>query len=231
MPLILALPSKGRLQTGAVDWFARRGIVIDRAGTGREYRAGVRGLPGLDIAMLPAGEITRELAAGRIHLGVTGEDMIRERIPGGETRVRSLARLDFGAADLAVAVPDFWLDVETMADLDAVADDFRLRHGAALRVATKYHNLTRAFFKRRGIADYRLIDSQGATEAGPANGTCEAISDITSTGATLKANRLRILDDGVILHSTVNLWQSLDAERDARTDAVFDRLRGLIDAR
>ncbi|MEM9044451.1 MAG: ATP phosphoribosyltransferase [Pseudomonadota bacterium] len=223
MALVLGLPSKGRLQADTIDWFARCGITISHANSTREYRAEVSGLPGLETVMLPAGEMPRELAAGRIHLGVTGEDMIRERIADSETRTRSLAKLGFGDADLVIAVPDFWIDVETMADLDAVAEDFRTRHGMALRVATKYHNLTRAFFKRHGIADYRLVDSQGATEAGPVNGTCEVISDITSSGATLRANHLRILDDGLILRSTANLWQSLDADLGDAAQAIFDQ--------
>ncbi|MEM9100537.1 MAG: ATP phosphoribosyltransferase [Pseudomonadota bacterium] len=225
MALTLGLPSKGRLQADTIAWFAARGIKIAQAGMAREYKAEVTGIAGLEIVMLSAGEIPRELAAGRIHLGVTGEDMIRERIARSETRTRSLAQLGFGDADLVIAVPDFWIDVESMADLDAVAHDFRMRHGMALRVATKYHNLTRAFFKRHGLADYRLVDSQGATEAGPANGSCEVIADITSTGATLGANHLRILEDGLILKSTANLWQSLDADWSAETAQVFGELQ------
>ncbi|MEM8790358.1 MAG: ATP phosphoribosyltransferase [Pseudomonadota bacterium] len=230
MALILGLPSKGRLQAATIAWFAERGITIAQAGMTREYRAEAHGLPGLEIVMLSAGEIPRELAAGRIHLGVTGEDMVRERIAGSEHRAKSLAKLGFGDANLVIAVPDFWVDVETMADLDAVADDFRARHGMALRVATKYHNLTRAFFKRHGIADYRLVDSQGATEAGPANGTCEAIADITSSGTTLRANHLRVLEDGLILRSTANLWQSLDADWDEGAKAVFAKFLSHIES-
>lgn len=228
MALILGLPSKGRLMANTISWFRDRGIGIAQAGMEREYKAEASGISGLEVVMLSAGEIPRELAAGRIHLGVTGEDMIRERIPASETRVESLARMGFGDADLVIAVPDFWLDVETMADLDAVCDDFRTRHAMALRVATKYHNLTRAWFKRHGIADYRLVDSQGATEAGPANQTCEVICDITSTGATLRANHLRVLQDGPILRSTANLWRSHDATWDEAAKAALTGFRARI---
>ncbi|MBY8976233.1 ATP phosphoribosyltransferase [Rhodobacteraceae bacterium NNCM2] len=228
MALVLGLPSKGRLMAATIDWFAAHGISIEQVGMEREYKAAASGLDGLEIVMLSAGEIPRELATGRIHLGVTGEDMIRERIPASETRVESLAKLGFGDADLVIAIPDFWLDVETMSDLDAVCDDFRTRHGSALRVATKYHNLTRAWFKKHGIADYRLVDSQGATEAGPANLTCEVICDITSTGATLRANHLRVMEDGPILRSTANLWRSLDAPWDAETEEVLAAFRERI---
>lgn len=206
MSLVLGIPSKGRLMAETIAWFEARGIGIAPAGTDREYKAAATGLPGLEIVMLSAGEIPRELAAGRIHLGVTGEDLIRERVSG--TRVERLAKMGFGHANLVVAVPAFWIDVERMSDLDAACAGFRAQHGMALRIATKYHNLTRDFFRGNGIADYRLVDSQGATEAGPANRTCEAITDITSTGATLAANHLRALSDGLILASQANLWRS-----------------------
>jgi ATP phosphoribosyltransferase len=222
--LILGLPSKGRLQTDTIDWFARRGIQIARTGDARQYAAQARGIDGLEVVMLSAGEIPRELAAGRIHLGVTGEDLIREHIPGWETRVRLATGLGFGHADLIVAVPAFWVDVETMADLDEVAEAFRARHGHGLRIATKYHNLTRAFFQSNGVADYRLTDSQGATEAGPMNQSCEAIADITSSGETLRANNLKILADGLILQSQATLCISRVADWGAAEKAALDRL-------
>lgn len=224
MTLTLGLPSKGRLQADTIAWFAARGIEISRTGDQRQYTAQARGVTGLDVVMLSAGEIPRELAAGRIHLGVTGEDLLRERIPGWRDRIRLAERLGFGHADLIVAVPAFWVDVETMADLDDVAETFRARHGHGLRVATKYHRLARAFFRDKGVADYRLIDSQGATEAGPTNQTCEAIVDITSSGETLRANQLRMLDDGLILQSEANLCLSRTAGWGENTRAALTRL-------
>ncbi|MEM6661017.1 MAG: ATP phosphoribosyltransferase [Pseudomonadota bacterium] len=203
--VVIGLPSKGRLQTDTIAWFAQRGIDIQRDGTDREYAASATGIEGLEVVMLSAGEIPRELAAGRIHIGVTGEDLIRERLPDHSRQVRMAAAMGFGHADLIVAVPSAWIDVETMHDLDEVAQDIRARYGHPLRVATKYHNLTRAFFQHHGIADYRLVDSQGATEAAPKNLTAEAISDITSSGDTLRANHLRALDDGLVLESQATL--------------------------
>lgn len=209
--LILGLPSKGRLQADTIAWFADRGIEIARTGTDREYAAAATGLDGLEVVMLSAGEIPRELSAGRIHLGVTGEDLIRERIPEHADLVRILAHLGFGHANLIVAVPDFWVDVQTMHDLDEVAFDIRTIHGHPLRVATKYHNLVRSFFREHGVADYRLVDSQGATEAAPKNLAAEVIADITSSGETLHANHLRPLDDGLILESQAVLVASNSA--------------------
>lgn len=228
MTLTLGLPSKGRIQADTIDWFAARGIEIVRTGDQRQYAAEARGADGLSVVMLSASEIPRELARGRIHLGVTGEDLIREHVPDWQRRVVLAAKLGFAHADLIVAVPAFWVDVETMADLDEVAEAFRARHGHGLRVATKYHNLTRAFFQSKGVADYRLIDSQGATEAGPKNLSCEAIADITSSGGTLRANQLRVLDDGLILRSEANLCLSRAADWAQGGEAALARLADRI---
>lgn len=209
--LILGLPSKGRLMEDSLAWFAERGVQVRRSGNGRAYAAAADPSH-LEIALLPAGEVPAALAQGRIHLGITGEDVVRERVPDWPDRAARLAGLGFGHADLVVAVPSFWIDVETMADLDEVAAVFRARHGHGLRIATKYPELARAFFHEKGVADYRLIDSQGATEATPRNLAAEAIVDITSSGATLEANHLRILDDGLILKSEACLWLSHTAD-------------------
>ncbi|NNU81284.1 ATP phosphoribosyltransferase [Halovulum dunhuangense] len=218
MSVKLGVPSKGRLQDQTFEWFAERGITLERSGSGREYAGRVRGLDGVELVLLSAGEIPRELAAGRIHLGVTGQDLVAEKL--APDAVMELAELGFGHADLIVAVPAFWIDVETMDDLDAAAAAFRARHGHRLRVATKYHNLVRGFFQRHGVADYQLVDSQGATEGTVKHQTAEAVADITSTGETLRANHLRILSDGLILRSQATLFAARraawgDAERDA----------------
>jgi ATP phosphoribosyltransferase len=185
----LGLPSKGRLQEATVATLAAAGIMVERTGSGREYAARAEGLPGLEIVLVSAGEIPKALAEGALHAGVTGEDLIRERADANPPALAK--RLGFGRADLIVAVPAVWLDVETMHDLDEAAAAFRAAHGRPMRVATKYHNLARAFFAEKGVADYRLVDSQGATEAGPKNLTAEAIVDIASSGETLRANHLR----------------------------------------
>lgn len=203
--LKLGLPSKGRLQTLCIDKFAAVGVAIQRSAEDREYAGAVSGVPDVALTLLSAGDIPRALAAGEIHVGVTGEDLIREHIPAPDQIVAMPARLGFGHADLIVAVPAWWIDVETMHDLDEAAADFRRRHGRPMRVATKYHLLARRFFAARGVADYRLIDSQGATEAAPKNGAADLIVDITSSGETLRANHLRILSDGLILRSEAML--------------------------
>ena len=202
MTISLALPSKGRLKDDAIAVFARAGIAIGEPENARSYRAGVDGIDGLEVLFLSASEIARELAAGTVDLGVTGEDLVRETIVDWESRVAIAARLGFGAADVVVAVPDVWYDVATMADLDDVAADFRQRHGRRLRIATKYWRLTQRFFSQmHGIQVYRIVESLGATEGAPAAGSADVIVDITSTGATLDANHLRVLEDGVILKS------------------------------
>ena len=225
--LRLGVPSKGRLQEATIDWFAARGVRLARAGAGREYAGRVEGIEGIELVLISAGEIPRELGAGRLHFGVTGQDVVREQIPAWETRVEEVAEMGFGFADLIVAVPAFWVDVEDMADLDSVAAEFRARHGHRLRVATKYHALARAFFRRHGVADYQLVDSQGATEGTVKNGTAEALVDITSTGSTLRDNHLRILADGLILRSQATLF----AARTAPWDAEALAARAALEAR
>lgn len=219
MTLRLGLPSKGRLMEKTFAWFAARGIEIRRTGSEREYAAEASGAS-LMIQLMSAGEVPRELAAGRLHLGVTGSDLVREKIADWEQVVEELEDLGFGFADLVIAVPQFWVDVATLDDLDAAAADFRAKHGHRLRIATKYHRLVREFLQGVGVADYQLIDSQGATEGTVRHQTAEAIADITSTGDTLRANHLKPLEDGLIHRSQAVLFRSRaadwsDAERAA----------------
>ena len=182
--LVLAIPSKGRLQEQAEAALARAGINVEKR-AGRHYRGGIAGRGDIEVAFLSASEIARELAAGSVHLGITGEDLVRETVQDADRRVALLAPLGFGRADVVVAVPELWIDVWTMEDLDDVAAGFRARHGRRLRIATKYWNLTQNFFARHGIALYRVVESLGATEGAPASGTADAIVDITTTGSTL----------------------------------------------
>jgi ATP phosphoribosyltransferase len=194
------------------DWFADRGVTLSRSGSDREYAGSVSGVNGVSLVLLSAGEIPRELAAGRIHLGVTGTDLIHEKLPLWDSQVEAVEEMGFGHADLILAVPCGWIDVDLTDDLDAAAAMFRERHGFRLRIATKYHRLVREFLRDAGVADYAIVDSQGATEGTVANGTAEAIADITSSGATLSANHLKILSDGLILASQATLWRSRLAE-------------------
>ena len=229
MTLKLGVPSKGRLMENTFDWFADRGIRLSRTGSDREYAGAVQGVDGVALVLLSAGEVPRELAAGRLHLGVTGTDLIHERLPIRDRQVEPLAEMGFGHADLVLAVPQAWVDVDCLDDLDAAAAQFRAVHGHRMRIATKYHRLVREALRTGGVADYALVDSQGATEGTVANETAEAIADITSTGETLRANHLKILSDGPILRSQATLWRSLVAEwgpeETASLQAIADRLR------
>lgn len=221
----LGVPSKGRLMDKTFDWFGQHGISLRKSGSDREYSGVVDGIDGVELVLLSAGEIPRELTAGRIHLGVTGSDLVREKVANWQTQVQALAGLGFGGADLIIAVPDGWIDVETLDDLDAVAAAFRGEHGFRLRIATKYHRLVREYLREHGVADYQLVDSQGATEGTVKNETAEAIADITSTGETLRANGLRILDAPVIHASQATLFQSLVTNLDAPDQKTLWRLK------
>jgi ATP phosphoribosyltransferase len=209
MTVTLALPSKGRLREQALELCARAGLRVRLPGDDRKYKAHVEGRRDIEIAFLSASEIAGEIGRGSVDLGVTGEDVLREKTADWENRTEILARLGFGHADVVVAVPDIWLDVETMADLDDVAADFRVAHGRRLRIATKYWRLTQQFFSgRHGIQVYRIVESLGATEGAPAAGSADVIVDITTTGSTLRANHLKVLEDGVILRSQACLVAS-----------------------
>ncbi len=211
MTVKLGIPSKGRLMDKTFDWFGARGIQLAKSGAEREYAGAVEGVEGLELVLLSAGEIPRELAAGRIQLGVTGSDLVREKLANWSLRVEEMTRMGFGGADLVVAVPQAWVDVDTLDDLDAVAAAFRATHGFRLRIATKYHRLVRDFLREHGVADYQLVDSQGATEGVVRNETAEAVADITSTGETLRANGLKVLTDGLIHASQATLYRSRTA--------------------
>jgi ATP phosphoribosyltransferase len=202
---IIAVPAKGRLQENAESFFARAGLDLIKPRGARDYRGSIADLPAVGVAYLSASEIVELLARGAVHFGLTGEDLVRELIPDADRHVVFIDDLGFGHANVVVAVPQAWIDVRRMADLDDVATAFRLKHDRKMRVATKYVNLTRNFFAAHAIADYRIVESSGATEGAPAAGSAELIVDITTTGATLAANGLKVIDDGVILRSQANL--------------------------
>jgi len=229
MSLKLGVPSKGRLMDKTFDWFGQHGIELGRAGSEREYAGYVQGIDNVELVLLSAGEIPRELAAGRIHLGVTGTDLVHDKLGQWDRTVEELAGLGFGQADLVLAVPRCWVDVNTLDDLDAAAAAFRQTHRFRLRIATKYHRLVRDFLRENGVADYQLVDSQGATEGTVKNETAEAIADITSTGDTLRANHLKILDDGLLLRSQATLFRARKAPMDDRDRETLKALLKLLE--
>lgn len=229
--LVLALPSKGRLKAQCEEWLYDCGFKLSVEGGERGYRAALEGLPGAEVRLLSAADIASGLDAGELHLGVTGEDLLRERGEALEDRVHLLRALGFGRADLVVATPQSWLDVEGMADVADVAHHLLARTGRRLRVATKYAVQTRAFFARHGVGDYRIVESLGATEGAPAAGAAELVVDITTTGATLAANNLKVVGDGTILRSQARLAASLRAAWSPPRMAVLRRLLLVVEAR
>jgi len=223
MTLTLAIPSKGRLREQTLEILAAAGMPVTLPGDDRRYHARIEGRSDIEVKFLSASEIAGELGQGNIDLGVTGEDLVRESRADWSQRMEIAARLGFGHADVVVAVPDVWLDVDTMADLDDVAADFRQRHKRRLRIATKYWRLTQEFFSQmHGIQVYRIVESLGATEGAPAAGSADVVVDITSTGSTLRANHLKVLADGVILRSQACLVASRKARGEADTAALAD---------
>ena len=221
--LILAVPSKGRLEENAAKLFTEAGMPLKRAGA-RGYTGRVAGIDAIEVQYLSASEIAARLAEGSIHFGLTGEDLLREEVPDLDSAVQLVLPLGFGRADVVVAIPDAWADVRRMADLAEVAGDFRAQHGKRLRVATKYTQLAADFFARHGLVDYVIVQSFGATEAAPTSGAAEAIVDITSTGATLTANNLRVPEDGIMLKSEANLAAALRADWSDTARAAARRL-------
>ena len=228
--LTIAVPSKGRLKTDVDAFFAGAGAALIQTSGARGYRATLAGIDDIEVMLLSASEIASSLIGGDVHMGITGHDLLLEQAPELLGRVHLIKPLGFGRADVVVAVPEYWIDVASMADLDDVCAAFALRHRRRLRVATKYMHLTRSHFAHLGIADYRIVESAGATEAAPAAGTAEIIVDITSTGETLKANGLKVLDDGTILKSEAQFAASLRAEWTDEARAAAAALLARVDA-
>ena len=226
--ITLALPSKGRLKEQCEAWLASKGLQINQIGGERGYSGALKALPNVHIRYASASEIGKALLSGEVHLGVTGEDIVREAASDVDERLSIDARLGFGYADVVIAVPNGWIDVETVADLAEVASDMRRKTGKRFRIATKFARLTNAFMVANHVVDFRIVDSAGATEGAPAAGSAEAIVDITTSGATLRANALKVLDDGVILASQSCLMRALGAKWGRGEMAVYAKLMGIL---
>lgn len=229
--LRLAIPSKGRLKEQTEEFFEDAGLRISQLSGARGYAAKIDGIAGVDVRLLSAGEISAAVLAGEVHVGVTGEDQLREMSPDLDRAAHLLAPLNFGYANLVVAAPKSWLDVDAMADVDDVAARMEARTGRRLRVATKYVRSTRRFFQAMGVGHYRIVESAGATEGAPAAGSAELVVDITTTGATLEGNGLKILSDGLILKSQAQLAASFGAGWDDEALAALKSLSDVIEAR
>ena len=206
--ITIGLPSKGRLRDKSLDFFNNRELKILASSKERNYFASIQNKPNIKIIYLHAKEIIQRLGDGTLDLGISGLDLLNESEKNIKDKILIKKKLDFGYANLVVAVPDDWIDVQTIADLEEVAFNFRSKINKRLRVATKYPNLTNNFLISKGVTQYKLIPSLGATETYPFIGSAEIITDITSTGKTLKDNDLRVLKDGLILKSSACLFIS-----------------------
>ncbi len=199
--ITIGLPSKGRLKEGSINFLKKNNLKISPNIDDRNYFAQIENLSNTKVIYLHAKEIIQRLGDGTLDMGISGLDLLCESPINLQKKIEIKKKLDFGKASLVVAVPDDWIDIQTIADLEEISFNFRDKKNIRLRVATKYPNLTNKFLFSRGVTQCKLVPSLGATETYPFTGSSEIISDITSTGATLKANNLRILKDGYILES------------------------------
>ena len=204
--ITIGLPSKGRLKDKTISFFEENGSKILQSDKERNYFATIENKPNVKIIFLHAKEIIQRLGDGTIDIGISGLDLLNESEKNLRDKIALKKKLNFGNANLVVAVPDDWIDVQTIADLEEVSFDIRSRRNSRLRVATKYPNLTNEFLISKGVTQYKLISSLGATETYPFIGSSEVITDITSSGKTLTDNNLRVLKDGQILNSTACLF-------------------------
>ena len=225
MTLKIGLPSKGRIKEDSLAVFTNAGLQIIIDQDARRYTGTVNNYPEIEIAFLSASEIARELSVGTLDLGITGEDLVKETIENVDETIEICKRLDFGYADVVLAVPNFWYDVDNLQDLAEVAANFRNIYGRRMKIATKFWQLTQQFLTdQNGITSYRIVNSAGATEGAPALGIADIIVDITSTGNTIRANHLKILDDGVILKSQSCLF----ANKKSKNMDLKDKLVNIL---
>lgn len=230
--LVLALPSKGRLQEQCVNFLSGCGFDVRRVGNGREYVSSLVGMNDVDVIYLRPEEIPNRVEQGDAHAGITGEDLYREYGEGQPASLLLMPKLGFGGARLVVAVPQSWVDVSSMSDLDEAAMLFHQRHGRSLRVATKFSRLTRSFFSESGIVEYSLVESSGATEGAPAAGVADFVVDLTSTGTTLAENHLKEIAGGTVLQTEACLIASLRAAPwSGRAIGALEHLVEQIEAR
>ena len=222
----IGLPSKGRLKNDTINIFKKNKLNIYSERGERDLFGYIKKIPNVKIIYLHARECIEQLSLGNIDIGFSGYDLFKESEINVQNKILINKRYDYGKANLVLAIPDLWIDVQTLLDLDEVADEFKKKKKGLLRVATKYPNLTRQFLYSKGVTQFQLVQSLGSTEVAPFTGTAEIISDITSTGATLKANNLRILKDGEILKSQACLMiskKSLNKKRIKSLIKIFSK--------
>ena len=206
--LNIGIPSKGRLRKDVLNIFKKNKLNLISERGERDLLGSIKQYKNIKILYLHAREIIERLGDGSLDIGFSGFDLLKESEINTQKKINVFKKYNFGKAILVVAIPDPWIDVQTVADLEEIAFEFKDKKKKRLRVATKYPNLTREFLFSKGVTQFKLIDSLGATEAYPFTGSSEIITDITSTGETLKANNLRILKDGEILQSEACMMMS-----------------------
>ena len=210
--LVLALPSKGQLGDKSQEFLRSCGFNVTRGDNARAYTGRLTGISGVGIMFFRPDEIPARVEAGDAHVGITGEDLFRENLEEKSSAAILIKNLGYGTARLVVAVPNSWIDVRCIEDLEEVAVQFRRVHGHSIRVATKFTRLTRDFFRKHGITDYQIVNSIGATEGTPSSGMAELIVDLTSTGATIAQNHLKEISAGTVLESSAGLVVSTRVE-------------------
>ena len=220
----LGLPSKGRLKKQVEKFFFEKGLELVKVGTSREYLAEFKEEKKIQIILLAASDIPLEIKKGNLDIGITGRDLIFEKILDWQKWIIELQQLGFGNADLVIGVPQFWIDVNHLDDLDEVAFFFRKKYSRCLRIATKYQNITREFLIDNQVTNFEIIESQGATEGAIVNGIADVIVDISSTGETLKQNKLKTIEDGTLLKSFASIFVSKNYYKKNKGDVELKRL-------
>ena len=204
----IGIPSKGRLRADVLKIFKKKKLRIISERGERDLIGSIKNKPYVKILYLHAREIIERLGDSSLDIGFSGFDLLKESGISVQNKINVAKKLNFGRANLVVAIPDPWIDVQTIADLEEIAFEFRDKKKKRLRVATKYPNLTREFLFSKGVTQFQTVESLGATEAYPFTGSANLITDISSTGETIKSNNLRILKDGQILKSQACIFVS-----------------------
>jgi ATP phosphoribosyltransferase len=203
-PLIrIALPSKGHLYEGSIALFRRAGYTIRRPSE-RQYEASISGHSHFHVVFMRPADIVSQVKEGRCQLGVTGMDVFAEAQHEADAGHVVISDLGFGGCRLSVAVPESWIDVAHVLDLVDLTTEFKSA-GKSFRVSTKYAHLVRRAFRTWGIYHYQVVASDGALELHPSLGIADIIVDLTSSGATLKDNRLKEIEGGTVLESAACL--------------------------
>ncbi len=224
----LGLPSKGRLKKQVEKFLSEKGLELVNLGASREYLAEFKEEKKIKIILLAASDIPLEIKKGNLDIGLTGRDLIFEKILDWQKWIVELKQLDFGNADLVIGVPQFWIDVNHLDDLDEVAFFFRKKYSRCLRIATKYQNITREFLIDKQVTNFEIIESQGATEGAIVNGIADVVVDISSTGETLKQNKLKTIEDGILLKSYASIFMNKKFYQKNKSDLRLKKLLGQL---